>query len=91
LIEQQKQDVLVVPNQAVKTQGTTSTVLVKTSIGTETRQVTIGLKDYQNTEIVSGLSQGDVVLIAKTTSTTTTTATTPGGGDGFGIGGGILR
>jgi len=91
LIEQQKQDVLVVPNQAVKTQGTTSTVLVKTSTGTETRQVTIGLKDYQNTEIVSGLSQGDVVLIAKTTSTTTTTTTTPGGGDGFGIGGGILR
>lgn len=73
LIEQQKQNVLVVPNQAVKTQGSTSTVLVKNSSGVaEQRQVMVGLKDVQNTEIVSGLNAGDTVLIAKTTSTTTT-------------------
>jgi len=73
LIEQQKQNVLVVPNQAVKTQGGVSTVLVKSAGGApEQRQVTIGLKDVQYTEIVSGLNAGDVVLIAKTTVSTTT-------------------
>lgn len=89
LIEQQKQNVLVVPNQAVKTQASTSTVLVKTSSGaTEQRQVTIGLKDVQYTEIVSGLNEGDVVLIAKTTTTgTTTTQTTQGGFAIPGLGG----
>lgn len=89
LIEQQAVNVLVVPNQAVKTQGSTSTVLVKNSNGvTEQRQVTIGLKDVQNTQIVSGLSAGDVVLIAKTTTTgTTTTQTTQGGFAIPGLGG----
>jgi hypothetical protein len=90
LIEQQKLNVITVPNSAIKTISGKTYVQVKTSSGTpEQREVTIGLKDYQNTEIVSGLTAGEVILITKTSSTVTTT--TPRSGGGFGIGGGIIR
>jgi multidrug resistance efflux pump len=90
LIEQQKLNVITVPNSAIKTISGKTYVQVKTSNGTpEQREVTIGLKDYQNTEIVSGLTAGEVILITKTSSTVTTT--TPRSGGGFGIGGGIIR
>ena len=60
LIEQQAQNVIVVPNQAIKTVSGKSYVEVKTSSGTPAQQeVTTGLKDYQNTQIVSGLTVGD--------------------------------
>jgi multidrug efflux pump subunit AcrA (membrane-fusion protein) len=89
LIEQQKLNVITVPNTAVKTTGGKSYVQVKTSTGSEQREVTIGLKDYTNSEVVSGLTAGDIVLITKTTSAAKTTTTQAPGG--FGIGGGILR
>ena len=60
LIEQQAQNVIVVPNQAIKTVSGKSYVQVKTSSGTPAQQqVTIGLKDVQNTQIISGLNVGD--------------------------------
>lgn len=91
LIKQQKQNVLVIPNAAVKTQSGKSSVQVRDSAGTmQQREVTVGLKDYTNTEIVSGLSEGDVVVITKTTTTATTGATSKPQ-QGFGIGGGIMR
>jgi macrolide-specific efflux system membrane fusion protein len=90
LIEQQKLNVITVPNSAIKTISGKTYVQVKTSSGTpEQREVTIGLKDYQNTEIVSGLTAGEVILITKTSSTAKTTTTQAPGG--FGIGGGIIR
>ena len=89
-IEQQKLNVITVPNSAIKTISGKTYVQVKTSSGTpEQREVTIGLKDYQNTEIVSGLTAGEVILITKTSSTAKTTTTQAPGG--FGIGGGIIR
>ena len=89
LIEQQKLNVITVPNTALKTISGKTYVQVKTSSGTpEQREVTTGLKDYQNTEIVSGLTEGEVVIITKTSTTKTTTTTQVPGG--FNIGGGIL-
>jgi hypothetical protein len=92
LIEQQKSNVITVPNQAIKTVSGKTYVQVKTSTGTpEQRAVTTGLKDYQNTEIVSGLTEGEIILITKTgVVATTTTTNRPGGIPGIG-GGGILR
>jgi hypothetical protein len=91
LIEQQKLNVITVPNTAIKTVSGKTYVQVKNSSGTpEQREVTIGLKDYSNTEIVSGLAVGEVVLITKTSSSTVKTTTTPAPG-GFNIGGGIIR
>jgi HlyD family secretion protein len=90
LIEQQRLNVVTVPNTALKTISGKTYVQVKTSSGTpEQREVTTGLKDYSNTEIVSGLAEGDVVIITKTSTIKTTTTTQAPGG--FGIGGGIIR
>jgi multidrug efflux pump subunit AcrA (membrane-fusion protein) len=104
------QNVLIVPSAAVKTQGNISYVQElgqKYSTSQETAgvtsitlpknfPVTVGLSDDTNTEIDSGLSAGDQVII-KTTVTTgssastkssATAATTRTGGGGFGGGGG---
>ncbi len=117
IITQADQNVLVVPSAAVKTQGNISYVQElgqKYSAAQETAGVTsatapknvpvvISLSDGSNTEIVSGLSAGDQVIIKTTvttgasasTKTAATAATTrTGGGGGFGGGGGgasVLR
>jgi multidrug resistance efflux pump len=91
LIEQQAQNVIIVPNQAIKTVSGKSYVELKTSNGTlSQQQVTIGLKDVQNTQIVSGLNVGDIIIITKTSTSSSATTTTPasGGGGFFGSGAG---
>jgi HlyD family secretion protein len=91
LIVQQSRNVLVVPNNAVKTSGGKSTVQVKKADGAvEQKEVTIGLKDYQYTEIVSGLNEGDMVVIATTTNKTNTTSAQTTSGIRIGTGG-LLR
>ena len=93
LIEKQAVNVVVVPNQAIKVVSGKSYVQVKSSSGTPTQtEVTTGLKDYQNTQILTGLNGGETILITKTGLSvgTTTTTSRPGGIPGIG-GGGILR
>jgi hypothetical protein len=93
LIEKQAIDVVVVPNQAIKTTGGKSYVQVKSSTGAPVQtEVTTGLKDYQNTQILTGLSGGETILITRTGLSVgiTTTTSRPGGIPGIG-GGGILR
>lgn len=89
-----KQDVIIVPNSAVKTQGTGNYVEILNN-GTTPQQVTVqvGAVNNTDTEIVSGLNVGDKVVtrtINPSAATTTTGATGPGGG-GQGGGGGGLR
>jgi multidrug efflux pump subunit AcrA (membrane-fusion protein) len=65
-ITAEREDVLLVPNQAInvdRSNGTYSVILVKGDI-TEEVPVTIGLRDGQNTQITSGLNPGDLVLIS---------------------------
>ncbi|MDR3558034.1 MAG: efflux RND transporter periplasmic adaptor subunit [Candidatus Pacebacteria bacterium] len=110
------QNVLIVPSAAVKTQGTASYVQelgqkysaaqeaagVTSSSSPRNVPVTVGLSDNTNTEIDSGLSVGDQVIIKTTVTTgtavaatksTATAATTRTGGGGYGGGGGasVLR
>jgi multidrug efflux pump subunit AcrA (membrane-fusion protein) len=102
------QNVLVVPSAAIKTQGNISYVQElgqKYSMAQETAgvtsitlpknfPVTVGLSDDTNTEIVSGLSAGDQIIIKTTTITgasastksAATAATTRTGGGGGGLG-----
>ncbi|MES2225374.1 MAG: efflux RND transporter periplasmic adaptor subunit [Patescibacteria group bacterium] len=83
------QDVIEVPTSAIKSQGDASYVETIPGAATTTAQgiisttapemipVTIGLSGDDSTEILSGLSEGDVVItrtIAPTTSKTTATA-----------------
>ncbi|MDO8569701.1 MAG: efflux RND transporter periplasmic adaptor subunit [bacterium] len=87
-----KQDVLVVPNSAVKSQGGASYVemfdvplLPPTDglIGSVSKTipnkipVEVGLSNDSQTEIVSGLKEGDEIIIRTILSKTTTTTATP--------------
>jgi hypothetical protein len=63
-----------VSNRAITRQGRNSTVQVLKGTTTEAVTVTTGIADSTNTEVVSGLSAGDQVLLP--TSTTSTTRTT---------------
>jgi RND family efflux transporter MFP subunit len=94
-----KQDVLVVPNSAVKSQNGGSYVLVMKSGQTTPTQVSVevGLSNNTDTEIISGVNVGDNVVTqtinssaAATTTAASSAARTTGGG-GFrlpGLGGG---
>jgi hypothetical protein len=77
LIVSQKSNVLLVPNSALTKAGTKRTVQVlKTDGTTETREVQIGLADWQNTEITGGLSEGEKIQITKATTTSNSPAAT---------------
>lgn len=79
-IETQRKDaVLLAPNRAVRTQGRNRIVEVLVGEKTETRTVQIGSSNDQMTEIVSGLQEGDQVVIPTTTIRSTTGNVPPGG------------
>ena len=79
IITNSKTDVLVVANSAIKTSGDTSYVeqfdssvntdsgIVKTTKTPNKITVEVGISDDNNTEITSGLSEGDKVIIKTTT------------------------
>jgi len=92
IITKVAQDVLIVPNSAIKTQGETSYVQmfdaslpaplagVQGSPSTTPPQqqiVSIGISNDTYTEIISGLKEGDEIVTKTITPTTTTTATAP--------------
>lgn len=93
-------NVLLVPSAAVTTQGSSSTVRVLKNEKINTVDVTIGDSSDSQTEILSGLSEGDTVVTSAISPTTTSTSTTSpfsgglrlggfgGGGAGAGAGGG---
>src|SRR5439155_21842921 len=77
LVTDQRTDVLTVPNRAISRQGSSRVVQVVTPDGTASRPVETGLANDQNTEVVSGLSEGETVVIP----TTTARASVPGAGN----------
>jgi macrolide-specific efflux system membrane fusion protein len=82
-----KSNVLYVPSAAVKTAGGQSTVTVLQNGKSVVKTVQIGLVGDSGTEIKSGLSEGDQVVIAiATPGSTGTTVRIPGGGPGGGGG-----
>jgi hypothetical protein len=84
--------VLTVPTTAVHTNGATSTVQVLTNGAPTSVVVTTGAADSSRTEIQSGLSMGDTVVIATVSSTVpsaSATGRTGGAARGFGGGGGF--
>lgn len=92
-----KDNVILVPNTAVQTSTSgTSTVRVMKNGTVTAVDVTVGGSNNTQTEIDSGINEGDTVVTGSTaTGTTTSTATTSpfsalGGNRGFG-GGGAVR
>ncbi|MFC2069174.1 efflux RND transporter periplasmic adaptor subunit [Chloroflexota bacterium] len=82
IIVDQRNDVLLVPNGAIATQGQQTYVQVMSPDGTiEERSIMVGISDYQNTEVINGLNEGEEVVVPQGTSaTTTTTQQGPPGG-----------
>jgi multidrug efflux pump subunit AcrA (membrane-fusion protein) len=71
IIIDQRQDVLVVPSTAIQSEGRDSVVDIQNEDGSTTRQVVeTGLSDGTNTEITSGLEEGQIVIIPTLTATT---------------------
>jgi HlyD family secretion protein len=71
IITDAKQDVLIVPNSAVKSQGNSYYVeLTEATGGVKQQTVEIGLSNDTSTEIVSGLKEGDTVVTSTVSSST---------------------
>ncbi|HSW89416.1 MAG TPA: efflux RND transporter periplasmic adaptor subunit [Patescibacteria group bacterium] len=94
IITDSKTDVLIVPSSAVKTSNGESSVQTMDKNGKiSTVSVTIGISSDSETEIISGLSEGDTVVTAVIAPKTTTTNSTGGTsvfstfGAGRGVGG----
>jgi macrolide-specific efflux system membrane fusion protein len=86
VIVARRTNVLLVPNTAVTKAGNQSYVQVITASGTtEKRAVQPGISDWQNTEITSGLSDGENIVVPKasTSASTTTQSNQPRGGIPF--------
>jgi HlyD family secretion protein len=79
-----KTDVMVVPTRAVRRQGREQQVEVVSGSGTQMKTVQVGISNDQQTEIVDGLADGDVVVVPGTGTAPVRT----GGGFGGGIPGG---
>jgi HlyD family secretion protein len=88
IITAQASNVLRVPTQAIISQGGQTSVQVMVNGVAETRQVQTGISNSQYTEITSGLSEGDQVVIQQTSSSSSSSSQTPRvGGGGFIFGG----
>lgn len=85
IIIQERNDVLLVPNQAITRQGLVSFVQVVENGVIEQRSVRTGLSDWQYTEIIEGLSEGEEVVVPQGTTTTSPTSQQGQRGSGFGI------
>ncbi len=77
-----KDNVLLVPNRAVRTQGRTKVVDVLAGENTVTKTVQTGASNDQSTEITSGLQEGDQVVIPTTTIRSTMSSNGRGGPGG---------
>lgn len=60
-----KRDVLIVPTEAIKTDGKKNTVSMKSTDSKQTfeREVQLGISDGKKTEIVAGLQVGEKILV----------------------------
>jgi multidrug efflux pump subunit AcrA (membrane-fusion protein) len=89
IVVEQAQDVLMVPDSAIQSEGPSSVVEVQKDDGsTEKVAVQTGLSDGTNTEITSGLDEGQTVIVPSRTASSTTTSTQFQQGPSFQIGGG---
>lgn len=69
IIISERNDVLLVPNSAITYQGLRSYVEIVTNGTTEEREITIGISDWQYTEVIAGLKEGERVVVPQGTDT----------------------
>ncbi len=80
IIVNERNDVLLVPNAAITSQGGQSYVQVSATSGeTEQRAIQTGITDWQFTEVTGGLSEGEQIVVPQGTAATPTTPQRQGG------------
>ena len=77
IVVEERNDVLLVPIQAIISRGRETLVQVLKDGVIEERSITVGISNWQYAEITSGLSEGEQVVVPQVTITTPTTPTTP--------------
>jgi len=90
IITESKNEIIVIPSSAIKTRNGNSVVQILTNEIIEDRTVVTGLTNDTQTEIISGINEGDEV-ITQTISTTSTSATSPNKASGGADMGGMMR
>lgn len=80
IVHSRKDNVVVVPNRAIRAQGRDRVVEVVSDGGNRIRSVRVGASNDQSTEIVDGLAEGEQVLISSTAPTTPRVGGMPQGG-----------
>ncbi len=90
IIVQTKDNVLLVPTAAIQTRNGQSTVRILKNGQVQTVAVETGLASDTQTEITSGLSEGDTVIIGGLTTPASQSASSPFGAFRFGGGGGAV-
>jgi RND family efflux transporter MFP subunit len=78
IVTNTKENALIIPSTAVQSQGGQNTVQIEKNGTMQTAQVTTGISNDTDTEIISGLSAGDTVVTNPTTNTTAAARTTTG-------------
>ncbi|MFH1169158.1 MAG: HlyD family efflux transporter periplasmic adaptor subunit [Chloroflexota bacterium] len=76
IVTAQRNNVLLVPVQAIISQNGQTTVQALNNGVTEEREVQVGISNWQYAEITSGLSEGEQVVIPETAAPATTTGST---------------
>jgi len=73
IIVEEVTNVLLVPNGAITTQGRQNYVQVMSADGTaQERAITTGISNWQYTEVIDGLSEGEQVVVTQGTAASTT-------------------
>lgn len=78
IIIEEKPNVIVVPNGAIRFEDKKNVVYVKSKGKTGPREVTPGVRDEKFTEITAGLAEGEQVVIPSVTPSAKKPAATPG-------------
>ncbi len=78
IIIEEKQNVIAVPNGAIRFEDKKNVVYVRSKGKTVRREVTPGVRDDRFTEIISGLAEGEQVIIPSAAPSAKKPATTPG-------------
>jgi len=79
IIVDERNDVLLVSNTAITTQGGQTYVQVLKDGVIEERSIRVGISNWQYTEVTDGLTEGEKVVIPETATTSTSTTSEPGG------------
>jgi len=78
ILVDERDDVLLIPNSAITRRGAETYVQVMKYGVPEERLIKTGISDYQNTEVIEGLSEGEKVIVPQgTTKSTTPTSRSP--------------